>query len=62
VHDLRHTAARLRREAGADVEEIREFLAHSSLAVTQVYLHRLERKSDHRAEDVCLNLFKLMVG
>ena len=62
VHDLRHTAARLRREAGADVEEIRDFLAHSSLAVTQVYLHRLERKSDHRAEDVCLNLFKSMVG
>jgi integrase len=62
VHDLRHTAARLRREAGADVEEIREFLAHSSLAVTQVYLHRMERSTNKRAEDVCVNLLKNIVG
>ena len=61
VHDLRHTAAMLRREAGADVEEIREFLAHSSLAITQVYLHRLERNTDKRADEVCLNLFKSIV-
>lgn len=61
VHDLRHTAARLRREAGADVEEIRDFLAHSSLAITQIYLHRLEKNSDKRADEVCLNLFKSIV-
>jgi site-specific recombinase XerD len=61
VHDLRHTAAMLRREAGADVEEIRDFLAHSSLAITQVYLHRLEKNLDKRADEVCLNLFKSIV-
>ncbi|PKN85606.1 MAG: hypothetical protein CVU46_10575 [Chloroflexi bacterium HGW-Chloroflexi-8] len=52
VHDLRHTAAMLRRENGADVEEIRDFLKHSNLAVTQIYLHRLERNFDNRGEEI----------
>lgn len=52
IHDLRHTAARLRREAGADVEEIRRFLGHRSLATTQTYLHSLEEIEDNRAEKV----------
>lgn len=52
VHDLRHTAAMLRRESGADVEEIRDFLKHTNLAVTQIYLHRLERNFDGRGEAV----------
>lgn len=56
VHDLRHTAAMLRREAGADVEEVRSFLGHSSLLTTQVYLHRLERAEDQRSRKV----FKLI--
>lgn len=56
VHDLRHTAAMLRRESGADVEEIRSFLGHSSLLTTQIYLHRLERVADRRADRV----FKLI--
>jgi integrase/recombinase XerD len=46
VHTLRHTAAMLRREAGDDVEAVSEFLAHSSLSVTQIYLHRAEGKKD----------------
>jgi site-specific recombinase XerD len=61
VHDLRHTAAFLRREAGADVEEIRDFLNHSSLAITQIYLHKMERNSDKRAEEVCSNLLRSFV-
>ena len=28
VHDLRHTAAMLRRKAGADIKELQEFLGH----------------------------------
>jgi site-specific recombinase XerD len=56
VHDLRHTAAMLRREDGADVEEIRSFLGHSSLLTTQIYLHRLQRVSDSRAK----NVFKMI--
>lgn len=53
VHDLRHTAASLRREAGADVEELRDFLGHASLVTTQVYLHRITRNRDERAGAVC---------
>lgn len=56
VHDLRHSAAMLRREAGADVEEVRAFLGHSSLITTQIYLHRLERSADNRGRKV----FKLI--
>lgn len=46
VHTLRHTAAMLRHEAGDDVEKICSFLAHSSLAITQIYLHRVEGQKD----------------
>lgn len=46
VHTLRHTAAMLRKEAGDDVEKICSFLAHSSLAITQIYLHRVEGQKD----------------
>lgn len=46
VHTLRHTAAMLRKAAGDDVEKICSFLAHSSLAVTQIYLHRVEGQKD----------------
>jgi integrase len=38
VHVLRHSAAKLRRDAGESVEEVSRFLDHSSLAVTTVYL------------------------
>lgn len=46
VHILRHSAAKLRREAGESVEEVSRFLDHSSLAVTTVYLRRLEGQED----------------
>lgn len=46
VHVLRHTAAKLRREAGESVEAVSAFLDHSSLAVTTVYLRRLEGETD----------------
>lgn len=46
VHTLRHSAAMLRRQVGDDVETIQRFLAHSNLAVTQIYLHQLERAVD----------------
>ena len=52
VHDLRHTAAMLRRQAGADAEELRNFLGHSSLVTTQLYLHRLERPVDQPGQAV----------
>lgn len=52
VHVLRHTAAKLRREAGESVEAGSSFLDHSSLAVTTVYLRRLEGEADRAWPEV----------
>ncbi len=46
VHVLRHTAAKLRRDAGEGIEAVSQFLDHSSLAVTTVYLRQLEGEQD----------------
>jgi integrase/recombinase XerC len=46
VHIFRHSAAKLRRDAGESVEEVSHFLDHSSLAVTTTYLRRLEGQQD----------------
>ncbi|HEY8870204.1 MAG TPA: tyrosine-type recombinase/integrase [Candidatus Limnocylindrales bacterium] len=46
LHVLRHTAAKLRRDAGESVEAVSAFLDHSSLDVTTVYLRRLEGEAD----------------
>ena len=46
VHIFRHSAAKLRRDAGESVEQVSWFLDHSSLAVTSVYLRRLEGDRD----------------
>jgi len=47
VHTLRHSAAHLRRLAGDDVEAVSAFLAHSSIAITQIYLHTVEGRIDN---------------
>jgi integrase/recombinase XerC len=52
LHILRHTAAKLRREAGSSIEAVSSFLDHSSLAVTSVYLRRLEGEADAMWPDV----------
>jgi site-specific recombinase XerD len=54
LHILRHTAAKLRRDAGASIEAVSSFLDHSSLAVTSVYLRRLEGETDRTWPDVAL--------
>ncbi len=46
VHIFRHSAAKLRRDAGQSIEEVSRFLDHSSLAVTTTYLRRLEGQED----------------
>ncbi len=46
LHVLRHSAAKLRRDAGESIEAVSSFLDHSSLAVTTVYLRRLEGEAD----------------
>lgn len=52
LHVLRHSAAKLRRDAGESVESVSGFLDHSSLAVTTVYLRRLEGVEDRAWRDV----------
>jgi site-specific recombinase XerD len=52
VHIFRHSAAKLRRDAGESVEQVSRFLDHSSLAVTTVYLRRLEGDRDTTWEHV----------
>jgi integrase/recombinase XerC len=52
IHVLRHTAAKLRRDAGESIESVSQFLDHSSLAVTSVYLRRLEGQEDRTWPDV----------
>jgi integrase/recombinase XerC len=52
IHVLRHTAAKLRRDAGQSIEDVSSFLDHSSLAVTTVYLRRLESQADTTWEQV----------
>ena len=46
VHIFRHSAAKLRRDAGESVEDVSRFLDHSSLAVATTYLRRLEGEED----------------
>ena len=46
LHVLRHTAAKLRRDASESIEGVSRFLDHSSLAVTTTYLRRLEGQED----------------
>ena len=46
IHIFRHSAAKLRRDAGESIEDVSRFLDHSSLAVTTTYLRRLEGQED----------------
>jgi integrase/recombinase XerC len=52
LHVLRHSAAKLRRNAGESVEQVSAFLDHSSLAVTTTYLRRLEGVEDRTWREV----------
>jgi len=54
IHVLRHTAAKLRRDAGESIEAVSAFLDHSSLAVTTVYLRRLESQEDRAWREVAV--------
>ncbi len=56
VHIFRHSAAKLRREAGESVEQVSRFLDHSSLAVTTVYLRQLEGDRDTAWQQVAMAL------
>ncbi len=46
VHALRHTAAKLRRQSGASLEDVQAVLGHANIATTARYLARLEGARD----------------
>jgi integrase/recombinase XerC len=46
IHVLRHSAAKLRRDAGESIEAISAYLDHANLATTTTYLRRLEGQED----------------
>ena len=47
LHDLRHTAAKLRRNNGASIEDVSALLGHRSIATTATYLARMEGEEDN---------------
>jgi integrase/recombinase XerD len=47
THSLRHTAAMLRARLTDDVREIQQFLNHSHLNTTQIYLRHAGRRADN---------------
>lgn len=56
MHILRHSAAKLQRDAGESVKQVSRFLDHSSLAVTTVYLRQLEGDQNTTWEQVATAL------
>ena len=55
-HDLRHTAAKLRRNNGASIEDVSALLGHRSIATTATYLARMEGEEDKGWEGVATAL------
>ena len=56
IHSLRHSAAQLRRETGASLEDVQSLLGHASIATTARYLQRLEGAEDDGWQGVALAL------
>jgi integrase len=54
THVLRHTAAKLRRGAGASIEAVSSLLGHRNIATTAIYLRQLEDERDDGWESVAL--------
>ena len=55
-HDLRHTAAKLRRNTGASIEDVSALLGHASIATTARYLARMEGEADNGWDGVAVAL------
>lgn len=57
AHSLRHTAATLAMESGADVEETQHMLRHKNSETTKIYLHRINRSKENYEEKVANGVF-----
>ena len=51
AHSLRHTAATVALRGGVALRQVQQMLRHASIAVTEIYLHELDRLSNN-AESV----------
>ena len=58
AHSLRHTAATTALQKGASLRDVQQVLRHTSITVTQVYLHELDRLNNN-AEDLNAAAFGL---
>lgn len=47
AHSLRHTAATVALKAGATLRQVQQVLRHTSIAITQIYLHDLDRLNNN---------------
>ena len=55
LHSLRHTSASLLLSAGVDIKTVSARLGHSSIEVTEIYLH-LMQDSDQAAAQILQNI------
>ena len=56
AHSLRHTAATTALRAGATLRQVQQVLRHSSISITEIYLHDLDRLNNN-AENLVANVF-----
>jgi integrase/recombinase XerC len=56
THTLRHTAAMLRKSRSSDLQDLQQFLHHSSLQTTQIYIDHLTVKPDPLANQIAMEL------
>ena len=57
AHSLRHTAATSALKNGASLRQVQQMLRHKNIAVTQVYLHDLDRLNNNAEDLAAQNLF-----
>ena len=59
LHDLRHTAATLLLSNGSDMQDVKEYLGHSTISITlDLYAH-LNASASKKAADAMANILKV---
>lgn len=56
-HDLRHSAAMMMLESGADINTVKQQLGHAKISTTEMYLHADFNRSEAAAAGVVAGLF-----